>query len=375
MTSIDYSQRPSKIQVNLSALESNYFLIKDLVAPAKVMAILKANAYGHGISECATRLQRAGVEYVGVALLEEGEQLRSAGIQIPIHVFGGILGSQIERFLRADLELTASSVAKLETISQVARQLGLTAKVHLKIDSGMGRVGVRPSSAKALIEKSAELAGLKVKGIFSHFASSDERDLSFARQQLHAFLPVAEYAKTILGKDLLAHMSNSGAIYQLPEARLDMVRPGLCLYGVTPASFLEGKLYVKPVMSITSHVVFFKVARAGETISYGQTWQAPTDSRIVTVPIGYGDGYMRALSNKASVIIRGKKFPIVGRICMDQLMANIGSDEAYNGDLVTVLGQDGGSKVNVTELAELAGTVPHEILSNFNLRMHREFIG
>jgi alanine racemase len=371
--SADFSQRPSKIIINLKNLEHNLQTIKQRVGSSKVMAVVKANAYGHGLIECAKRLEFSAVDYFGVALVEEGELLRRAGITTPIHVFGGILNTQIERFLALDLELTAPSQSKLIAIEQAAARVGTKAKVHLEIDTGMRRLGVRPESARSLIDQCNKLKHTEVRGVFSHFACSDEKDLSFTENQFELFVPILEYAKSELGSTILGHISNSAAIAQFPQADLDMVRPGLALYGVSSATHLKGSLDLAPVMSLKSQVVYFKVVKAGDSVSYGRTWTATQNSRVVTLPIGYGDGYQRALSNKASVIIGGKLYPIVGRICMDQMMVAIGDGEAFNGDEATLIGSDGAETISVEDLADLADSIPHEILSLLNLRMERKF--
>jgi alanine racemase len=370
---INFSDRPSKIIVNLQCLDHNLKAIRAHVGQSKIMAVVKANAYGHGLIECANRIENA-VDYFGVAIVEEGEALRHSGIKKPIHVFGGILGEQISRFLKADLDLTASSVDKLQSIEQTAQQLNLQAKVHLKIDTGMGRIGVRPESAAALIEFLHNLKHVKVVGIFSHFACSDEADLSFSEKQLREFLEVVSLAKAKLGEDILAHISNSAAVLNLPQANLDMVRPGLIMYGVMPSSTCSNSLGLKAVLSVESRIVYFKVVKKGSSVSYGRSWTAETDTRVVTVPIGYADGYSRALTAKAKVLINSKLYPVVGKICMDQLMVNIGQDSAYNQDQVVLIGTQGQGTIRVEDLAEQLQTVPHEVLSNLNLRMQREFV-
>lgn len=369
----DFSSRPAKIVVDLNRLDLNLKTIKEKVGSSKVMAVIKANAYGHGLLECAKRLEASAVDYFGVALVEEGAFLRRSGITKPILVFGAIAEPQIEQFLAHDLEITASSISKLHAVDQLAAKKEITAKIHLKIDTGMGRIGVRPQSAFKLIDDCCSLKNVKIVGIYSHFSCADEIDLSYSKFQLEAFSPLVDYAKNALGSEILAHISNSAAIAQLPEANLDMVRPGLSLYGITAAPFLKDKLDLKPIMSLTSQVSFFKVVEAGTSVSYARTWRANEDTHVVTVPVGYGDGYQRALSNKASVLIRGRRHPLIGRVCMDQMMISLGDSEAFNGETVTLIGSDGAESIGVEELAELAGTVPHEILSNLNLRLCREF--
>lgn len=364
--------RPTVMDIDLDALGRNFAVLKNKIAPARFMAVMKANAYGHGLVRCAAHLESLGVDYFGVALVEEGIALRKAGIRTPILIFGGIFGGQIARYLDFDLELTASSVDKLKAIDEVARSRGVRAKVHLKFDTGMGRIGVRPERATELIGCAATLPNIVVAGIFSHLASADSTDPKQTREQIALFKRCIAASKQI-SPTPLAHLANSGGVLQHPDARFDMVRVGIALYGVPPEKHLSTALPLEPVMSISSRVVYFKVVHAGGGVSYGSTWKAPHDSRVVTVPVGYGDGYPRALSNRASVLIRGKRFPVVGNVCMDQIMVNIDRDEAYNGDEVVLLGTQGQERITVSELASLVGTVPHEILTALNLRIPRRY--
>ena len=366
------STRATVIDVDLDALCANYQKIRDYVAPAKVLAVLKANAYGHGLVQCARALVDCGADYFGVALLEEGLALRRANIKLPILVFGGIVGREIAPFIESDLELTASSLLKLEEIERTAAQLGRIATVQLKIDTGMGRIGVRPESAAQLIERAGKLKHCKVKGIFSHFACSEEQDLSFTHQQLDKFNGVTRTLPPECD-GYIRHIANSGAILQHKDSHLDMVRAGLILYGVAPNSKLQTNLKLKAVLSLRSQVVYFKVVKAGCSVSYGRRWTADRDTRVVTIPVGYGDGYNRRLTNRAAVLIAGTRYQIVGSICMDQFMVNLGSGSAYIGDEVVLIGESGGQRVTVEELAELADTVPHDILTALNLRIPRRF--
>lgn len=364
--------RPTVMDIDLDALGRNFSVLRNAIAPARFMAVMKANAYGHGLIRCAEYLEKRGVDYFGVALVEEGIALRKAGIRAPILIFGGVFGGQISRYLDFDLELTASSVDKLKTIDEVARDRGVQAKVHLKFDTGMGRIGVRPERAAELIGCATTLPNVSVVGVFSHLASGDSTDAQQTREQIALFEGCVTAARH-LSPAPLAHLANSGAVLQHPAARFDMVRVGIALYGVPPEKHLGNALPLEPVMSISSRVVYFKVVRSGDGVSYGSTWRAPHDSRVITVPIGYGDGYPRALSNRATVLIRGKRFPVVGNVCMDQIMVNINGDEAYNGDEVVLLGSQGDERITVLELARLAGTVPHEILVGLNLRIPRRY--
>jgi len=370
--------RPTNVEVDLDRLTENYKAIAGHVSGARIMAILKANAYGHGMVPVAHHLVSIGVDYLAVAVLEEGILLRGSGITAPILVLGGIIGNQVPRFLDNDLTLTASSVEKLAQIDEAARARGVKARVHLKIDTGMERIGVHYYSADALLEASLTCSNVEAEGIYSHFANADALDLDSAREQLRRFQQVLSfYEERDLPRPPLRHMANSGAILQLPESHMDMVRPGILLYGVYPSDEAQRTVSVYPALSWKSRVVYFKVVQPDHPVSYGSTWQSDRLTRIVTVPVGYGDGYFRAMSGQAEVIIRGKRYPVVGRICMDQLMVNIGWESAYNNDEVVLLGEDEstGAKISCEDLAQWAGTIPYEILTNINTRVPRLYFG
>jgi len=366
--------RPTVVEISLARLADNFRAITAAVAPAVVMPILKANAYGHGMLAVARHLAGLGAASFGVAFLEEAVALREAGITVPILVMGGILGHQIPVFLRHGLTLTASSVDKLRAIDEAARELGVRAKVHLKIDTGMERIGVHYYSARGLLEQAAGCRHCQVEGIYSHFANADAADLTSARLQLARFLEVLEWYDKQGVKPPVRHMANSGAVLQLRESHLDMVRPGILLYGVYPSDEVRKTIAVGPALSLRSRVVYFKVVTPGHPVSYGSTWESDHPVRVVTVPVGYGDGYFRALSNVAHVLIRGKKYPVVGRVCMDQIMVNIEWDSAYNGDVVTLLGADGDELITCEHIADWAGTIPYEVLTNLNTRIPRVYV-
>lgn len=367
--------RPTLVEVNLTRLAENFRAIQQHVAPSLVMPILKANAYGHGLIKVAQLMQELEADYIGVAMLEEGILLREKGIKTPILVLGGILGNQIPHFIEHNLTICASSIEKIQQASQIAQQMGKTAKVHLKIDTGMERVGVHDYSAGKFLETAANCKHLNIEGIYSHFANADAADLAHARLQIERFEEVLSfYEKHSLQPPRLRHIANSGAILQLPEARYDIVRPGLMLYGVYPSPEVKRTIKVRPALSWKSRVVYFKVIQPGRTVGYGSTWQSDHMVRAVTVPAGYGDGYFRAMSGKAHVIIRGKKYPVVGRISMDQIVVNIEWDSAYNGDEVILIGEMGEEQITAENLAEWAGTIPYEILTNINTRVPRVYV-
>jgi len=367
--------RPTRVEVDLDVLADNYRVIAAHVAPARVMPILKANAYGHGLVEVARVLERLGAPYVGVAYLEEGLRLRQHGVRLPVLVLGGILGSQIPRFLEHGLTLAASSVDKLRAIEEHAAALGLPATVHLKIDTGMERIGVHWYSAEALLEASLRCRHVRVEGIFTHFANADAPDLAHARLQLERFAEVLRFYERRSLPPPLRHAANSGAILQLRESHLDLVRPGILFYGARPSADVAASLPVRQALRWLTRVVFFKVVKAGHPVSYGGEWVAPAETRVVTLPVGYGDGYARAMSGRAEVIVHGKRYPVVGRICMDQIMVSIGRDSAYNGDEVVLLGGEGDTAIPIEQMAVWAGTIAHEILTSINTRVPRVYRG
>ena len=368
------SERPTRIRVDLDTLTFNLRSIRAHVG-VPVMAIVKANAYGHGLVPVAQHLQEQGVEQLGVAFVEEGIALRQAGITVPILVLGGIFGRQVAQFIAHDLEITVSSLDKLRQVEAAAEALGRKAVIHLKIDTGMERIGVHSYSARAFIEAAVASRWCVLKGLYSHLACADDPSSPMTLQQLERFLEACAHIERIGAPMPLRHLANSGGVLHFPETRLDMVRPGILLYGVLPDPASQRTVDVRPVMSLTSQVVYFKVVKAGNPVSYGATWAPVDDTRVVTVPIGYGDGYPRALSSRGEVLIRGHRYPIVGRICMDQFMVDIGQDSAWNEDEVVLIGSQGGNAITAEALAQAAGIIPYEVLVGLNERIPREYLG
>ena len=368
--------RPTLVEVDLNRLADNFRAIRQHVAPAKVMPILKANAYGHGLLRVAQLMESLGADYIGVAVLEEGILLRENGIRMPILVLGGILGNQVPGFLKYDLTFTASSIDKLCQVDEIAAQMGVKAKVHLKIDTGMERIGVHYYNAAGFLETALKCRSIDLEGIYSHFANADLPDLGEARLQLKRFQEVLSfYEKHSLPPPPMRHMANSPAILQLPETNFDLVRPGLLLYGVYPSRQIPHTVAVRPALSWKSRVVYFKVILPGHPVGYGSTWQTDHMVRAVTAPVGYGDGYFRSMSHKAHVLLRGKKYPVVGRISMDQIVINIEWDSAYNDDEVILIGESGTESIACEDLSDWAGTIPYEILTNINTRVPRIYKG
>ena len=365
--------RSTWAEISLGRLERNLAAIRQQVGKAKVMIVVKANAYGHGLVEVSKALADKS-DYIGVAVLQEGILLRKCGVTAPILVLGGVWGDQIWHYLQNDLTLTASSVERLEQIDAVAGELKIRAKVHLKIDTGMERIGIHYYNANKLQEAALHCRNVETEGIYSHFADADAPDAGNARVQLERFNEVTRFYERRGIQTPMRHIANSAAILQLPESYMDMVRPGIMLYGVYPSPEVPRSVQVRPALEWKSRVVYFKVVRPGHPVSYGGRWQTDHETRVVTLPVGYGDGYFRRMSGRADVLIRGKKYRQVGTICMDQMMVNLGQGSAWNGDEAILLGESGGERITAEDLAEWAGTIPYEILTNINTRVQRIYI-
>ena len=363
--------RPTRVEVDLNILKDNFKQIKKYIGDVKIMPVLKANAYGHGLVRIAQFYSEMKADYLGVAVVEEGIHLREKGIKLPILVLGGIWGNQIPLFLEHNLTITASSIDKLKQIDETAEQMKIKAKVHLKIDTGMERLGVHYYNAEKFLDSAYKCKNLKVEGVFSHFANSESNDLTYSKLQLERFNEVLDYFEKHSIKPPLRHISNSGGILQLPEANFDIVRPGIMLFGVYPSKDVKRTVEIKPALTWKSLVVYFKVIKPNHPVGYDSTWQADHDVRAVTVPVGYGDGYLRSMFKKAEVIIKGKRYPVIGTISMDQIIVNLEQGSAYNGDEVILLGSDGKNSITCEEMADWAGTIPYEILTNINTRVPR----
>ena len=368
-----FLERPTRIEVDLDAFANNHAAIRSRVG-VPVMGIVKANGYGHGLVQMAQALERQGVEQIGVAFVEEGIALRTAGIRTPILVLGGIFGPQVSHYLDHDLEITVSSLDKLRQVEAAAEARGQRAVVHLKIDTGMERIGVHSYSSAAFIEAAAASRWCEIKGVYSHLACADDPASPMTNQQLERFLEACAHFERIGAPMPIRHLANSGGVLHFPETWLDMVRPGIILYGVLPDPASQSTIDLRPVLSLKSQVVYFKVIRDGATVSYGATWRAEHQTRIVTVPIGYGDGWPRALSSTGHVLIRGQQYPMVGRVCMDQFMVDIGSASAWNEDEVVLIGRQGDALITAEDVATRIGTIPYELLVGLNERIPRHYV-
>lgn len=371
---IEADDRPTRIRIDLQALTENLQAISQRVA-VPVMGIVKANAYGHGLVPVARHLQAIGIARLGVALVEEGIALRRAGITVPILVLGGIHAPQVAQFLAYDLEVTVSSLEKLHQVERAAEAAGRMATVHLKIDTGMERIGVHAEHAGPFIAAAVASRWCTIAGIYSHLACADDPASPMTLEQLQRFHGACAHFDRLGVAMPVRHLANSGGVLHFPATWLDMVRPGIILYGVMPDPASRPAIALRPALSLVSRVVYFKVVQAGRAVSYGATWTAQHDTRVATVPIGYGDGFFRALSSRGQALVRGQHRPIIGRVCMDQCMLDLGPDgTAYNGDEVVLIGPQAGQALTCEGMATTAGTIPYEILTNLNSRIPREYL-
>jgi alanine racemase len=364
--------RPTRAEINLSAFRFNLNNVRERVGGSVlIMAVVKANAYGHGAVQIAREAVKLGCRYLGVAIPEEGIELRKNEIRTPILVFTPPFENQLEIYLKYNLTPTIASIETAEKLNSLV--YGGKFPIHIKIDTGMGRIGVNFKEAVNFV-KSVYLRfpNLFIEGIYTHFATSDEKDKSFARLQFNRFISVIRELELSGVKIPLKHCANSGAIIDMPETYLDMVRPGIMLYGYYPSHETTESIPLRPVMTFKSKVAFIKEVEPGMSIGYGRKFIVKERTKIATIPAGYADGYSRGLTNMGRVEIRGKIFPVVGRICMDQIMVNIGKDADIKvGDDVILFGDN---KITAWDIADMLGTIPYEICCNVSSRVPRIFI-
>lgn len=360
-------------EINLNAINNNIKVAKaSLAGGAKLCAVVKADAYGHGAVRVAQECLAAGADFLAVALLQEGVILRDAGIEAPILVLGSLVAEEAETCVAYDIAHACYDEARLFALNEAALKLGKKAKIHIKLDTGMHRIGVKIEDAGRFAALAKSLPGIEIEGCFSHFATADEdskafSDLQFARYQEGVKL-IEEAGVTIPIK----HIANSAGIAELPQYHMDMGRQGISLYGIRPGDFPEIYKDYQPAMIIKAQIAFVKELEAGEPIGYGRTKYCERKTRVATIGLGYADGFNRHLSNKGYCIVCGKKAPILGRICMDQSMIDVTDiPEAELGTEVIVMG---GPLLPMEDVAELAGTNPHEICCDINWRVPRVYV-
>ncbi len=364
---------PTVIEINKRIFENNLVQVrKQIGAGVRLLLPVKANAYGHGLIPVA-QLAEPFIDYFGVACLDEGICLRQNGITKPILVFGAIDEEQIRGLVENNLEITISSMYKARLVHEFCLKYDKKCKVQIKVDTGMNRVGIRPESFNPLLDFVLASSVLILTGVYSHLAMSEVTDNSVTESQITSFSAIVETVK-VRKPSVICHLANSGGVCYHPSSYFDMVRPGLLSYGYFPGEKLTtGNLVeIKSCFSLKSRVSYFKVVNKGAGISYNHRYHTSEMTRIVTIPIGYGDGYRRGLSNSGEVIIRNKRYQISGTICMDMFMVDIGSNgESYVGDEVVLIGKQGDQELKIEELASKLDTIIYEVLVGFNERIPR----
>lgn len=365
--------RPTWVTVNLDALAWNVRQVRLLVGKQKkILAVVKADGYGHGAVACSERLVAAGADQLGVATVEEGAQLRQAGLKVPIVMFGISQPHEAEAIVKLKLQPTVVSIAQARLLQQAAQKHHYQLPVHLKIDTGMGRIGSQPQEAMKIVRQLNRLANIKMVGCYTHFAHADGRDKKLLNQQLAKLKSVIAALKAGNLTSILVHAANSAAVMETPQAYFDMVRPGLMLYGLYPSQRFKKKIKLKPVLSWLTRIVQVKDVPAGTGISYGHTYITKQAATIATLPVGYADGFSRLLSNQGQVLVRGTLCPVVGRVCMDMCMIDVTTVQGVKpGDKVVLIGKQHQQELTADMMAEKRSTIAYEVVTGIGKRVPR----
>lgn len=380
-----------RAEIDLKAIAHNVGELRRITHPdALMMAVVKANAYGHGAVEVARCALQNGAQRLGVARIDEAIQLREAGIKAPILIFGYTLPEMAPELLEYNLTQTVYTPAFARALSRTAVSLGGKIKIHLKVDTGMGRLGLLSQNFKPhhsgeiintkAVDASVAIAGLKgleLEGIFTHFATADSADKRYAKKQLDLFLDFLSRMRECGLNPAVRHAANSAALIDMPQSHLDMVRPGIAIYGLYPSPEVNKKrVSLKPAMALRARVIHIKKVPAGFNISYGITYKTKQATTIATVPVGYADGLNRLLSSRGQMLIHGKRAPIVGRVCMDFTMLDVGGiDNVRVGDEAVIFGPQGNDSITVDEMASSLNTINYEIVSTITARVPRVYLG
>ena len=365
--------RPLWAEVDLDAIAHNVRQVQRRIGPrSQVMGVVKANAYGHGAVAVARAALEAGATHLGVACVDEGAQLRKASLKAPIVVLGYLPPWEAAQAVRYSLTPTVTTQETALALARAAQEADTHVPVHVKVDTGMARFGLPPQEVEGFVAFLQTLSGLSLEGLYTHFATADEADKTYTRQQYRAFLGVAER----LPQALVRHVANSATVADLSsDMSLDMVRPGIALYGCYPSNEVSRSLDLRPALSLKSRVARLSALSPGDTVSYGRTWTADRASRIALIPCGYADGLPRLLSNRGAVLIRGWRAPIVGRVCMDQLMVDVTHiPDVEQHDEAVLIGRQGELEISVEEVAEQAQTISYEILCALSARVPRYYL-
>lgn len=367
--------RPTQAVIQLGNYAHNLREIRAHAhADALLMPVVKSNAYGHGLVPMAHKALECGASMLAVAIAEEAATLREAGVVSPILVLGGILPQTVPLVIEYGLQQTVFDLERLEAIAVNARAARKQAAVHIKVDTGMNRIGVKRMDVfDKMLNMLQTHTHVRLEGLYTHFATSDESDKSFANEQFALFMRFVQRARERGFKPLL-HAANSGAVCDLPETHLDIIRPGIISYGYYPSPHVKKDIVLRPVMRLITSVVDVKDIAAGESVSYGATFTAQRETRVATLPIGYGDGYHRAMSGKAQVLIHGKHAPVIGTICMDQLMIDVTDiHDVGLGDEAVLIGAQGAEVITADDLASWSRTINYEVLLSITERVPRVY--
>lgn len=367
------------IQIDLDAIAENMRHMKEHIAEnTKMIGVIKTDGYGHGSVPIAHCLESMDFMFgFAVATAEEAHVLREAGIKKPILILGYTFPYSYEMLAKEEIRPTVFRYDTITELAAAAKKLGKTIKVHIKVDVGMARIGITPDEeGLRFVEAVMKQKGLEIEGIFTHFSKADMIDKTDTETQLSKFKSFLRMIEERLGLEIpIKHCSNSAAILEYPKANMDVVRAGITLYGLNPSEEVTGDaLSLRPALSFYSHIVYIKSIHKGQSVSYGGTFTAHEDMRVATIPVGYGDGYPRSLSGKGFVLIRGKKAPILGRVCMDQFMVDVSHIlDVAEGDLVTLIGYDGEEHISAEYLGELSGRFNYELVCDLSQRIPRVY--
>ena len=366
-------QRPTWAEVDLSAIRHNLAVVREIVGPQRlIMAVVKADAYGHGALPVAREVMKAGADWLGVALVEEAIELREGGIEAPILVLGPVFPSQAQAVVERDISVCLFTEELASALNGAASKGATKAKVHVKVDTGMNRLGIPSHKSLEFLSLLKKYPKVEIEGIYSHLATADTPESEFCFLQMERFFQVERMLKEEKTKSGIRHLANSAAIFGLEAARLDMVRVGIALYGCTSGPRREIKPPLIPALSWKTKVAHLRDVEAGDSISYGCTFVASKRSRIAVIPVGYGDGLPHGLSNKGEVLVRGRRAPIVGRVCMDMTMVDVTHIEGVEiEDEVVIIGAQGSERITAEEVAEKLGTISYEVLCGIGKRVPR----
>lgn len=365
--------RPTHCCIDHAALRWNLRQIKKAIGPrVKILSMVKANAYGHGAVEVARTLAESGSDAFGVATVEEGIELRRARITQPILVLAGVYLEQLDQFLRNKLTPVIYEAATLRSLDKAVQARKTKLKIQLEVDTGMGRIGFPTSEIELWLPLVSKLKALKLDGVFSHFSDAETANEKYTLQQLKQFHQVLDRLRSANIFPAASHMAKSAALITLPASHLAMVRPGLILYGMNPASQMKKQIALKPVLSWRTRIIQLKRSAAGTSIGYGRTFVTKRNSLIATLPVGYADGYRWLLSNRAAVLVRGRRAPVVGRVSMDLTTVDVTDiRNVKQGDEVVLLGRQGGAEISADEMAAWANTISYEIFTSIGARVPR----